>query len=349
MRQLLTREMLAVGAAVGTLGVVTAGWAVSRSHSAETMPPRTAAATLAPVGGAPAPALEVEAGGPAPTVAPPAPGASPVVATPAPAPTPAALVVHVAGAVKNPGVYRFKPGDRLNDAIKAAGGFKTNADPDALNLADTLRDADQIFVASKEANPAPPASVASGAPVQVAFAAPPTTHKHKGGVVTGTPVVRAAPAAPAVAPAPSADTPAPAPSAPPRGRVIGKPAPAAGDAADDGDNAAPAAPGAPPVVVAGGAGKRAKGGVSKSKGAASKANGKGGGTKWKAPGEGVVHLNSATAAQLEHISGIGPAMSARILQYRGEIGGKFTAVEQIMDVKGIGAKKFAKMQPFLAL
>ena len=72
--------------------------------------------------------------------------------TPAPAPTPAPpkeIVVYVTGAVKRPGVYSFKPGERLYHAVRKAGGFKDGARQDALNLADVLKDADQLYIPSR--------------------------------------------------------------------------------------------------------------------------------------------------------------------------------------------------------
>jgi len=49
-------------------------------------------------------------------------------------------------------------------------------------------------------------------------------------------------------------------------------------------------------------------------------------------------LNTATAAELETLPGIGPVLAARILAYRAEIGG-FATVEQLLEVRGIGEKK----------
>lgn len=61
----------------------------------------------------------------------------------------AEIKVHVAGEVKKPGLYKLKYGSRIFDAIEAAGGFTENADKDALNLAKTIEDGEQIIVNSK--------------------------------------------------------------------------------------------------------------------------------------------------------------------------------------------------------
>ena len=56
------------------------------------------------------------------------------------------LVVHVAGAVRKPGVYRMPEGSRVTDAIERAAGVADGAAPDALNLAAPLADGQQIVV-----------------------------------------------------------------------------------------------------------------------------------------------------------------------------------------------------------
>ncbi|PPF44271.1 competence protein ComEA [Pseudoclavibacter sp. AY1F1] len=133
------------------------------------------------------------------------------------------LLVHVVGAVANPGVYEVSPGARVVDGIAAAGGLAGDADPSLLNMARTLVDGEQLRV--PRIGEAPAAPVATG--------------------------------------------------------------------------------GAPPV---------------------------GGGAS---AASGLVNLNTATAAELEELPRIGPAMSSRIIDYREQNGG-FASVEDLKEVAGVG-------------
>lgn len=63
-----------------------------------------------------------------------------------PSPTPELLFVHVAGWVRNPGVYELQAGARVIDAIDRAGGARNGADLNALNLAALVVDAQQVLV-----------------------------------------------------------------------------------------------------------------------------------------------------------------------------------------------------------
>jgi competence protein ComEA len=146
------------------------------------------------------------------------------------------LVVHVAGEVKKPGVYRLAPGSRNEDAVKAAGGPLEKADLDGINLAQPVEDGVQLLVPEKGA-----------AAPQREFA------------------TRAA---------------------------------------------------------------------------------RGGSGKLTRPGEGTVNINTATATDLQRLPGVGPSTAAKILAYRKEAG-RFAAPDQLMEVSGIGEKKFAAMQPFV--
>ena len=64
------------------------------------------------------------------------------------------------------------------------------------------------------------------------------------------------------------------------------------------------------------------------------------------PSQGTVNINTASAEELQRIPGIGPAMAERILEFR-QASGKFTAPEDLLQISGIGEKKFARMQPFV--
>lgn len=55
-------------------------------------------------------------------------------------------VVHVVGAVRHPGVYEMHAGQRVTDAVAAAGGLVRDAAPEAVNLAAVLRDGEQIAI-----------------------------------------------------------------------------------------------------------------------------------------------------------------------------------------------------------
>jgi competence protein ComEA len=68
----------------------------------------------------------------------------PVLTSPSPSPVP--VLVDVAGWVRRPGVYEFVSGERVIDAVDAAGGARPGADLSALNLAAPLADGTQILV-----------------------------------------------------------------------------------------------------------------------------------------------------------------------------------------------------------
>jgi competence protein ComEA len=73
---------------------------------------------------------------------------------------PAELVVHVSGAVASPGVVRLPAGSRVDDALRAAGGPRDEAELAAVNLARPLVDGEQIHVPVPGEDP-PPTSAGS--------------------------------------------------------------------------------------------------------------------------------------------------------------------------------------------
>jgi competence protein ComEA len=141
-------------------------------------------------------------------------------------PAPTAALVHVAGAVRHPGVYKLHDGDRVKDAVARAGGARAGADVNAINLAAKVADGQQVVV-------------------------------------------------------------------PRRGAA----APASADASAGEGGAAQ-----PPVS-----------------------------------------LNSATAAQLDTLDGVGPATAQKILDWRREHGG-FRSIDDLGEVPGIGPKRLAALR-----
>jgi competence protein ComEA len=157
------------------------------------------------------------------------------------------ILVHVAGAVARPGVYRLPRGSRVADAVEKAGPT-AEAHMDAINLAAALTDGQKVIVPAKEA--ASPAGMGSA----------------------GTDAGRSNPFA----------------------------VPAGGSSA--GGKTATAA---------------------------------------------LVNINTADAAQLDTLPGIGPALAQRIIQYR-ETNGPFQSIEDIKNVSGIGDKKYEALKDLIS-
>lgn len=61
-----------------------------------------------------------------------------------------------------------------------------------------------------------------------------------------------------------------------------------------------------------------------------------------------VNINTASASDFEGLPGIGPAMAARIVEYR-QKNGPFKKIEDLMNVRGLGEKNFLKLKPQLTL
>jgi competence protein ComEA len=62
----------------------------------------------------------------------------------------------------------------------------------------------------------------------------------------------------------------------------------------------------------------------------------------------IVNINSASAAELEALPGIGPAFAQRIVDYRAEHG-PFVMIDDLMEVKGIGPATFAKLEGLITV
>lgn len=74
------------------------------------------------------------------------------------------LYVHVFGAAKMPGLYRLGDGARVVDAVAAAGGFREDAEPGAVNLARLLSDGEQLYLPTHDEaqNASAPAGAGGG-------------------------------------------------------------------------------------------------------------------------------------------------------------------------------------------
>jgi competence protein ComEA len=62
----------------------------------------------------------------------------------------------------------------------------------------------------------------------------------------------------------------------------------------------------------------------------------------------VVNLNSATAAQIATLPGIGPKTAQLVVEYR-QKNGPFKKIEEVMNVKGVGEKSFLRIKDRLTV
>jgi competence protein ComEA len=154
-------------------------------------------------------------------------------ASPTPEPT---ILVHVLGAVNQPGVVALPVGARVRDAIAASGGLTDEANPGELNLAQLLFDGAQLVIGNNSS---------------------------------------------------------------PRGEVNSE---------------------------------SGSGGSSGTTGAAT--------TR--------LNLNTATAAQLETLPGVGPVTAERIIAWR-EQHGRFTNAAELQEISGIGVKTYAQLEPYVTV
>jgi competence protein ComEA len=62
------------------------------------------------------------------------------------------IYIHVAGAVRKPGIYQLDSGSRVFDAVLLAGGFTNKANQTSVNMARILNDGEQLLVSSGTSN-----------------------------------------------------------------------------------------------------------------------------------------------------------------------------------------------------
>ncbi len=63
---------------------------------------------------------------------------------------------------------------------------------------------------------------------------------------------------------------------------------------------------------------------------------------------GKVNVNTASTEQLTTLPGVGPKLAARIVEYRHK-SGPFRSLQELLNVRGVGEKNFAKLEPLLTL
>ncbi len=68
----------------------------------------------------------------------------------------------------------------------------------------------------------------------------------------------------------------------------------------------------------------------------------------KKPPEHPINLNTASAAQLQEVPGIGPVTAEKILKMRKSYG-PFKSVDDLRAIKGIGPKRLEKMRKYLTV
>ena len=142
--------LLVVAVAVGTTGV--AAW-LARPH--EHRPPGRASTVGEPLDSSTLPVGEHSAAT--------GPTASAAVTV---------VLVHVAGAVRRPGIVELPPGARVADAVEAAGGVTRTGDPSSVNLARPVVDGEQVVLARRGEAVGAPAVLAPAAPSSPGSAAP---------------------------------------------------------------------------------------------------------------------------------------------------------------------------------
>jgi competence protein ComEA len=67
-----------------------------------------------------------------------------------------------------------------------------------------------------------------------------------------------------------------------------------------------------------------------------------------APGGSPVDVNTATLAELDTLPGVGPVLAQRILDWRAQ-NGRFTSVDELGEISGIGDAVLARLRPLVRL
>jgi len=71
-------------------------------------------------------------------------------------------------------------------------------------------------------------------------------------------------------------------------------------------------------------------------------------TSAKPPVTGTININTASAADLQRLPGIGAKTAGRVIEYR-QKNGPFKKVEELMNVRGVGEKNFLKLKNHISV
>jgi competence protein ComEA len=123
-RQRFSRRHVGVIGVLLVLSLLTAGWLLLRARPVAVASPSEVVTVSSPT----------------------QPAAS---ATPTTSKAASKIVVHVLGAVRHAGLVRLPENARVQDAVDAAGGLTNRADPGELNLAQPLRDGQQVVIGNR--------------------------------------------------------------------------------------------------------------------------------------------------------------------------------------------------------
>ena len=236
---------------------------------------------------------------------------------------PATWYVYVTGEVVNPGVYSLPENSRMFQAVNAAGGFTRNADGVALNLAEFLADEAHIHVPAKgERRNAQPLPQNAPGVVRVPGSAG-VRSAMKGGLID---INRA--------------------DLQELQRINGV-GPAIAQRILEYRNAHGAFSRVEDLINVRGIGQakmnQIRNQVTVSGGSSYTSPGTSRTSTNTHAGSGLVDINHADLQELQRINGVGPAIAQRILEYRNQHG-TFSRVEDLLNVRGIGAAKLNQIR-----
>ena len=234
--------------------------------------------------------------------------------------------VYITGEIKKPGVYKLSDDARIFQLVDMAGGFTTKADRESLNLAENVVDGSHIHIGAKTSQQSPtipgiPANVRAN--IQPQYTSTPVTYSQpsSGRVNVNTASASELESLPGIGPAIAQ-------------RIIEY-------RNSHGNFSRPE-----DLINVRGIGKAKLTQLlphvtaMNTGGSYSAGTGYNAGTRIAQPQStaGLIDINRASQKELERLTGVGPAIAKRIVDYRNQHG-RFTKPEDLLNIRGIGAAK----------